>query len=411
MTVTMPSKPIFLAILLATVFTCGFRSTEAQNPIINPMPEPDPNFLRVYALPVGQGDCTIIQCPGTPNQDEGGEIIIVDAGSSGGNGFSVEDVKTFLGLNNLNRQQRNINIFITHADADHYNYLFQIWPVIYGKYRRVETVVIGNKKNYENNAIRNWIQYWHSLNKLSIIGGDGCIGVNHCPQIAKPLCSRGADIKFLILAANNQGRNLNPSSIVMKVVMPNSQSILLPGDMEGKTANKIAGQLQGTLQSTVYKISHHGASCEANSYLWLRYIAPKMAFVSSQFAANGYRHPRCDAIARLEYIRTLQQDQNQNGHHPLSCGTNYKDQLNYIFKPNYPYNVYQTTPKPDQICVLKYAFTVPINFANVRMDMDCYQWPHAPGITVSNITEEEVEEESCNAINGDCEIYTIKDTQ
>ena len=48
--------------------------------------------------------------------------------------------------------------------------------------------------------------------------------------------------------------------------------------------------------------------------------------------------------------------------------------------------------------------TVPINFANVAMDMDCYQWPHAPGNTVSNITEEEVGEESCNVINSDCEL-------
>ena len=402
MTVTMPSKPIFLAILLATVFTCGFRSAEAQNLIINPMPEPDPNFLRVYALPVGQGDCTIIQCPGTPNQDEGGEIIIVDAGSSGGIGFSSEGVQTFLGLDNPNRQQRNINIFITHADADHYNYLYQIWPVINGDYPRVETVVIGNRNYYNNINIRDWIQFWDDWNKLAIIEGNGCIGAN-CPPL-NALCSRGANIQFLILAANNQGgNNNNPSSIVMKVVMPDSQSILLPGDMEGETANIIARQLQGTLQSTVYKISHHGASCQANSYLWLRYIAPKMAFSSSQFAADRYRHPRCDAIARLEYIRTLLQDQNQNGH-PLSCGTNNRnDPLNYIFQTNYPYSVYQTTPKSDQICVLKYTFTVPINLANVAMDMDCYQWPHAPGNTVSNIMEEEVEEESCNA-NGDCEV-------
>lgn len=40
---------------------------------------PDPTYLQIYALPVGQGDCTIIQCPGS------GAIIVLDCGSCGGN--------------------------------------------------------------------------------------------------------------------------------------------------------------------------------------------------------------------------------------------------------------------------------------------------------------------------------------
>ena len=35
------------------------------------------DLLNVYALPVGQGDCTIIQCPN-------GNLVVVDCGSTGG---------------------------------------------------------------------------------------------------------------------------------------------------------------------------------------------------------------------------------------------------------------------------------------------------------------------------------------
>lgn len=54
-------------------------------------------------------------------------------------------------------------------------------------------------------------------------------------------------------------------------------SMLLAGDVEGSAATSIANTLGARLQSTVYKIAHHGASKLANSVTWLTPIKPYSA--------------------------------------------------------------------------------------------------------------------------------------
>ena len=71
--------------------------------------------LNIYALPVGQGDCTVIQCPSR----DGNVISIIDAGSKSRIGFNRMEVVNFLRLNEV-----TINsIFLTHPDEDHINYI------------------------------------------------------------------------------------------------------------------------------------------------------------------------------------------------------------------------------------------------------------------------------------------------
>ena len=57
-------------------------------------------------------------------------------------------------------------------------------------------------------------------------------------------------------------------------------SLLFTGDMEGKNAEQIAKNYPNILESTHYKIAHHGASSKANKIEWLKAIKPVEAHVS-----------------------------------------------------------------------------------------------------------------------------------
>ena len=92
-------------------------TTSTEDLLVIPTPT---TFLNIYAMQVGQGDCTIIQCPN-------GNIVVVDCGSTSVAGWSYQQVQTFLSdsINNV------VAIVITHSDRDHFNYLpFKDWNSI-----------------------------------------------------------------------------------------------------------------------------------------------------------------------------------------------------------------------------------------------------------------------------------------
>ena len=72
------------------------------------MPPPDEN-LNMYILPVGQGDAHVIQCP-KRGQDQGGEVSIIDMGSSSNtsNSFWNKDQIRFFLKANRNMVRYNI---------------------------------------------------------------------------------------------------------------------------------------------------------------------------------------------------------------------------------------------------------------------------------------------------------------
>ena len=84
---------------------------------IQPIPNAD-DQLHIYALPVGQGDCTVIQCPRASGDPPKGTVTIIDAGSSTGNvGMNGKDIVDFLAGTRLHLA------VLTHSDADHLKYM------------------------------------------------------------------------------------------------------------------------------------------------------------------------------------------------------------------------------------------------------------------------------------------------
>ena len=298
-------------------------------------------YLQVYALPVGQGDCTIIQCP-TPSS----EIAVVDCGSSGGTRLGYNAVANFLG-----NQKNNVAIiFITHPDNDHFSYLDKIWSQ---EDNNIKYVVIGGVlKEY---AIKQWLSTFKKR-LLVINGGDSCI---NCIEVE--LCDKNSGINLNILAANvasNEDRkDHNGNSIVIKVEDTRTQwSMLLPGDIEGMAATKIAEKLKEELQSHVYKMAHHGASTSANRKTWLKYIKPKQAFASSAYDYGSCCHPRCHTIDLLKELNSLEDAEEHN----LYCGDGPKKPCHRQCTKH----IYETSPNKNKICLLKY-------YSNGGSDQQC----------------------------------------
>ena len=112
---------------------------------------------------------------------------------------------------------------------------------------------------------------------------DGCSTINiktsytHSSHVLEQIAENSIFVMITTSLAVSLSTNPNERSIVMKVSV-GQWSTLLPGDMEGTTATITAKRLGQTLQSTVYKIAHHGASTRVNSLNWLTSIKPRSAF-------------------------------------------------------------------------------------------------------------------------------------
>lgn len=296
---------------------------------------PNPSaHLEVYVLPVGQGDCVIIQCPAS----SGRSLIIYDCGSSGGAGLNATSVRSFLG----GRVNDITAILVTHANRDHYSYL----PTITNSLNaNIRTVIFGGALNEYPLAIRNWLSDFNPrLQRVS--NGMSCIGTCTVPG-GTNFCNN-ANINFNILAAN-VGGTANQRSIVLKVIF-GSFSILLSGDMEGDTSEIIASSaISAQLESVVYMMSHHGAGTMANKPEWLAPIKPRRAFASSAYNRGNCRHPRCNTIQNIRDLRTINTGVPP---HQFYCGNRGAAPTN---DPAFTLDMYQTSPSFDSICLLKYA--------------------------------------------------------
>lgn len=287
--------------------------------------------LEVYALPVGQGDCTIIQCPA-------GQLVINDCGSSGGNKLSVQELKDYLG----NRVDNIVTILVSHPHTDHYNYLYNITD---HTNENIQQVIIGGRLEDYPNPIQGWLRNFS--NKLAIVsGGRRCIGTCLIPG-GTDFCNN-ASINFTILAANIDS-SANQQSIVLKVTAGPTFSILLPGDIESPATTSIVNseQTRPQLQSLIYKIAHHGAT-NANRRTWLAAISPQRAFASNAYNFGNCRHPRCDTIDLLVKLGSIR----PATPHVFYCNINKTSSRNYL---DYSLDIYETSPTRDLICFLTYS--------------------------------------------------------
>ena len=294
--------------------------------------------LTVYAMGVGHGDGNIILCP------NGRDILIVDMGVR----LSQYTKKTYGGYLlkekfKVVEKQMNIHIVITHPDADHYNFLPESFDELLDQ---VQAIVIGGKyeEYMEKKVFRDWDKMagnsmppiYMVNNGLECFGNMDCKWTNiraHKSATASvseaasddPWQFCGEDVKITVLGANICGKHKkvtgecsnkdpNPRSIVMKLEYKD-WSLFLSGDFEGVSqqekliANWSRNPSMSMLQSTYYKVAHHGAwtsGKQANLEELLKMVRPKRAYISQQHPILGYNHPKCEVIDHLTELGSIE---------------------------------------------------------------------------------------------------------
>lgn len=259
--------------------------------------------LHIYALPVGQGDCTVIQCPRANGGLAKGFVTIIDAGSSTQNrGINGQHIVNFLGGTRLNF------VVITHSDDDHLNYMNDILNF------------------YQQDVIVYHPCSWQSYSKIDTVHANpkqvhSCYSIANCKNQVPELnlCPHDDSIKLSFVASAFGGcknnRANNEDSLIAKITYA-GWSTLITGDFEASQGamRTFLSTARPDLRSDIYRLSHHGAyNGKANQKEFLDAIGAKIVFSSSGYR---YKHPRCEVYDYYDAILY-----NSVNEHPYTCFT------------------------------------------------------------------------------------------
>ena len=273
------------------------------------MPPAD-SKLHIYALPVGQGDATVIQCPST----FGGRVTIVDMGSSSRSAYMTnKEIMDFFGASITKIDY----VYLTHGDRDHYNIL----PLLNIQEKSVKGVFIGcdisDYRTERDRKVYDWLTKVNGLGKLKRFPKTGC--TSNCNSLVQ-ICGGSSYIYMRVMGANLDQYDLSKScangdSLVVQLEY-NLFKLLLPGDLEdyggftydsngyitsasdwGKPGN-LRLFLQGWANPTAgfYRLAHHGTWPNGNKPFFLQGIQVHYAFSSSKLPGTPgtFNHPNCE---------------------------------------------------------------------------------------------------------------------
>lgn len=250
------------------------------------LPAPNEN-VNVFALPVGQGDATVVQCPGEVHMDTnvvyGGELTIVDIGSSKHQGYMGRDeISQWL----YKTYTPNVtNIFLSYPNRDHFNYLGSLEEPGRENIQRVKIYHTCSSADYKEVSL-NVAQWNPKLIQLTRL--------NELDEFN--LCTMSA-VTLRVLSADNSfctRDNIYAASLVAKVEFK-SHSLLLPGDITGKPLVDL--MMKGELiKSEALRLPHHGSCSKAGNECesikkFVYTVKPGILFSSSGFR---YNYPQCD---------------------------------------------------------------------------------------------------------------------
>uniref|UniRef100_A0A1X7T4F1 G domain-containing protein n=1 Tax=Amphimedon queenslandica TaxID=400682 RepID=A0A1X7T4F1_AMPQE len=245
---------------------------------IEPIPDAD-DELHIYALPVGQGDCTVIQCPRGQGDPPKGTVTIIDAGSSTEKlGMKGKDIEDFLKGTELRLA------VLTHSDADHLKYMNGILNFYNNKKVPIYHSCEWNK-HYTKHISKEYTNHKEIPR---------CMSIKQCSK-KLDLCPRykpkfGVTLFFVASAVGKctGHRANNADSLIAKITYA-GRSILIAGDFElpqkeMKNFLKLKG-VKDSLRSHIYRLSHHGAyNSKANRYDFLNAVGASYVFSSSGFS-------------------------------------------------------------------------------------------------------------------------------
>jgi competence protein ComEC len=262
-----------------------------------------PDRMTFQFLDVGMGDGTLVQIrEAGKNYDK---LILVDFGEKRTQ-YKVPYqnalaylVQTIAKNSTARGSKRPFvdYLFLTHPDGDHYNKIAELvdskYPGYAGQRLHFGDLYFSGRKG----------EYGDLL--TATLKGLVDAGIDEMPQgyhsdivagIVTPMIEFN-NAQLYVLSANwpkTTGAK-NPKSIVLQFHLE-GQSVILPGDAEGKTEAQILKTFgAGFVKSTGLKLGHHGSK-KASSPAWVKATSPKAIFASGD---SAWSHPYCQAICRF----------------------------------------------------------------------------------------------------------------
>jgi competence protein ComEC len=245
-------------------------------------PAPTADSLELHFIDVGQGDSTLVKCPG-------GFTILVDCGSTGGGDPDV--IRAYL-LDQLDPVLPRIDaLVITHPDRDHYNLL----PEVLAGVQVDHIYKVGPPVEHDANDTDVWLLDFPVASRT--IWDDTAFDAPGSPNAA---FNCGAANVYLLAANIDATRSpSNARSIVLLIDYLDFEAVLT-GDATFDTEAAILDRYPvDWLDVDVLKLGHHGSSTTSTGSDWLAAVRPELAVVSASHG-NSYGHPRRSVIEAVE---------------------------------------------------------------------------------------------------------------
>lgn len=256
---------VIVVTIFSLVFMAGCKTGPASGKGLTTATAP----LTVKVLDVGQGDAILIRA-----QDQ---VVLIDTG----------DVPAKDGLIKLLKSQGITTIdklVITHPHADHIGGVAAVFQQFTVKqiYDSGQTTTSNLYKQYLSQIQKQKIPFTVVRAGMTIDLGNEIV-----LKILAP------DKPFII----GSDSDINNNSIVAKLVY-NNFSMLLTGDAESESEERMLKKDASTLKSTVLKSGHHG-SRSSSSVPFLQAVSPEAAIISLG-ANNDYHHPHPSTLKKYK---------------------------------------------------------------------------------------------------------------
>jgi competence protein ComEC len=244
--------------------------------------EPIQRGLKVTAIDVGQGDAIFVRFPN-------GKNMLIDAGPKGiGYDAGERIVGPFLRRQGIKKLDA---VVLSHAQSDHIGgiqYLLEHFEV--GTLVEADTAA-------SSTMYRDVITAASKAGVPRRIVGLGSI-------LELDTTSRVYVLHPLM--PSDRSRNLNNTSIAMKVVYGHT-SMILVGDAEREAEDAMRRRYGNFLNAHLLKVGHHGGATSSTSE-FVDCVAPRFAIISVG-KNNKFKHPSPEVLQRLrarkvEYYRT-----------------------------------------------------------------------------------------------------------
>lgn len=236
------------------------------------------NNLKVYFFDVGQSDSILVI-----NENQ---TMLIDAGNNDDGNLLVKNLKT-IGVTKIDY------LIGTHPHEDHIGGLDDI----------IKNFEIGNI--YMPKVQTNTKTFEDVLD--AVLEKDLTIST---PKVNDEFLVGNA--KCIVMAVDNNAKNLNLSSIVIKVQFEDI-SYLFMGDAEKETEEKILNSFNNEtskdkeevqdktkIKANILKVGHHGSDT-SSSEKFIKAVAPDVSIISVG-KDNSYNHPNSKVIQRLNKI-------------------------------------------------------------------------------------------------------------